>query len=156
MKVMAVASAGGHWIQLMRLRPAWDGQRVTYVTTDAGLEEVARADASRLGETLDAFHAVTDANLKSKIRLARQALQVLWLILRVRPDVVISTGASTGYFALRFAKWTGARTIWVDSIANAEKLSVSGRQVKKYADLWLTQWKHMSTEDGPDYLGEVL
>ena len=36
-KIMAVASAGGHWIQLMRLRKAWDGLPVVYVSTEPGL-----------------------------------------------------------------------------------------------------------------------
>ena len=35
--------------------------------------------------------------------------------------MVISTGAAPGYFAMRFAKWLGRRTIWIDSIANVEQ-----------------------------------
>ena len=38
-RIMAVASAGGHWVQLMRLRPAWQDMDVTYVTTDSGLRQ---------------------------------------------------------------------------------------------------------------------
>jgi hypothetical protein len=57
---------------------------------------------------------------------------------------------------LLFGKLLGARTIWIDSIANAEQLSVSGAKVKPFADLWLTQWPHLVTKDGPDYKGAVL
>jgi hypothetical protein len=74
----------------------------------------------------------------------------------VRPDVVISTGAAPGYFAILFGKKLGAKTIWLDSIANVDELSMSGRAVGKYADLWLTQWEHLATEGGPDFIGAVL
>jgi UDP-N-acetylglucosamine:LPS N-acetylglucosamine transferase len=78
------------------------------------------------------------------------------ILLRERPDVIISTGAAPGYFALRLGKWFGARTIWVDSIANVEKLSLSGQRVGKYADLWLTQWPHLARPEGPYFMGGVL
>jgi hypothetical protein len=44
----------------------------------------------------------------------------------------------------------------VDSIANAEQLSVSGQKVKPFADLWLTQWPHLEGKDGPYYRGAVI
>jgi UDP-N-acetylglucosamine:LPS N-acetylglucosamine transferase len=84
------------------------------------------------------------------------AFQLAWIILREKPDVVISTGAAPGYFSLKFAKWVGARTVWVDSIANAECLSLCGRRVGRSADLWLTQWPHLAEPEGPHYQGAVL
>jgi len=48
------------------------------------------------------------------------------------------------------------KTIWVDSIANADELSMSGQKAGGCADLWLTQWHHLAAEGGPSYLGSVL
>jgi len=62
----------------------------------------------------------------------------------------------SGYFALRFGKLFGARTIWIDSMANAEELSKSGKEVGRYADLWLTQWEHLASSEGPRFIGAVL
>jgi hypothetical protein len=50
----------------------------------------------------------------------------------------------------------GARTIWIDSIANVEELSLSGRRIGKHAHLWLTQWPHLAAPGGPRYEGSVL
>jgi hypothetical protein len=75
---------------------------------------------------------------------------------RTRPDVVVSTGAAPGYFALRIGKILGARTVWIDSIANAEALSRTGTLVRPWADLWLTQWPHLAADGGPAYAGSVL
>lgn len=154
--VMAISSAGGHWVQLMRLRPAWSGMRVTYVTTDPGSEEVLRQDATEAGEAAPGFATVAEANRWQKLRLIKQLSQITFLLLRYRPDVVVSTGAAPGYFALRIGRLLGARTIWIDSMANAEELSLSGQKIGKHVDLWLTQWEHLARPEGPFYLGAVL
>ncbi|CAB5122971.1 hypothetical protein D3OALGA1CA_2697 [Olavius algarvensis associated proteobacterium Delta 3] len=73
-----------------------------------------------------------------------------------RPDIVVSTGALPGYLGIRLASALGKRTIWVDSIANVEELSMSGQRIGAYADLWLTQWPHLAKENGPEYAGQVL
>ena len=153
-RVMAVASAGGHWVQLLRLRPAWKGMDVTYVSTDPGLNAML---AEKCGpENGWRFFAVVEANRWTKLRLVRQLFQLLRIVLKTRPDVIVTTGAAPGYFAIRIGKLLGTRTIWVDSIANAEELSLSGEQVGHHADLWLTQWSHLARADGPDYRGSVI
>jgi hypothetical protein len=102
------------------------------------------------------FRVVNDATLWNKLGLALLALRVLWIVLRERPDVVISTGAAPGYFAIRIGKLVGAKTIWIDSIANVQKLSRSGERIGSRADLWLTQWEHLARPGGPIYAGAVL
>lgn len=155
-RIVAIASAGGHWVQLMRLRAAWEGCDVTYVTTDPGLVEALRRTAAESGSPEPKLHIVTEGNRWQKRRLILQLVQLAVLMLWLRPDAVISTGAAPGYFALRIGKLLGARTIWVESIANAEELSLSGRKIGKYADLWLTQWPHLAKPDGPQFLGSVI
>lgn len=145
-KILAVASGGGHWIQLLRLQPAFEGHEVRYATTH---EEFAKE--------LDApLYVVKDANMDKKLALLWMFLQMFWVLLRYRPDIVITTGAAPGFAALLFGKLFRAKTIWLDSIANAEELSSSGKQAKKVADVWLTQWEHLATEDGPNFKGRVL
>lgn len=155
-RVLAVASAGGHWVQLMRLRAAWRDFEVIYVTTDPGVGPVLRAQALSAGEAAPELRVVQEANRWQKYRLIKQLFQLAWIMLRLRPDRVITTGAAPGYFAVRLGKLLGARTVWIDSMANAEELSLSGQKVGKYADLWLTQWPHLAREGGPTYLGSVL
>jgi UDP-N-acetylglucosamine:LPS N-acetylglucosamine transferase len=146
-KLLALSSGGGHWVQLLRLRAAFEGADVVYATVDEGYRaDVGDAD----------FRVIPDGNLWSKMDLMRSAIGVFWLLLRVRPDVVITTGAAPGYFAVRFGKWMGARVVWVDSVANAEELSKSGRNAGAFVDLWLTQWPHLAREGGPHYTGSVI
>jgi UDP-N-acetylglucosamine:LPS N-acetylglucosamine transferase len=140
-KVLAIASSGGHWVELRRLRPAWSGCNVVYVTTSDVRHEETLQD-----EPAPAFYSVVEASRWEKVKLVKQLLQIAAILLKERPQVIISTGAAPGYFALRIGKLLGAKTVWVDSIANAEELSLSGRKVCSYADLWLTQWEHLAQE----------
>jgi hypothetical protein len=146
-KVLAVASGGGHWVQLLRMLPAFEGCEIAYVTTLASY-------GTQVGNAH--FYAVRDASRWDKVGLVRMAIKLLWIVLRERPDLIISTGAAPGYFSLRIGKIFGARTIWVDSMANVEKLSMSGQHVGRHADLWLTQWPHLARPEGPLFEGAVL
>jgi hypothetical protein len=146
-KVLALSSGGGHWVQLLRLRPAFDGCDITYATTRKSYRD--EIDNGR-------FRTIPDCNRSHKIRTMWCALAVGCLLVRIWPDVVISTGAAPGYFAICFGRWLGMRTIWVDSIANAEELSMSGQMAGRHAGLWLTQWPHLAREKGPAFHGGVL
>lgn len=146
-KILAVASGGGHWTQLMRLREAFDGQDVVFL----GVKEIYRNDVRP-----HLFYAIPDVSRLHKWLLPVSLLKLLWVLLKERPDLVITTGSAPGMLALRLGKLLGARTVWIDSIANVEEMSLSGRKAKKYADLWLTQWPHLASEDGPTYAGSVL
>jgi UDP-N-acetylglucosamine:LPS N-acetylglucosamine transferase len=154
-RVLAVASGGGHWVQLLRLRPAFEGADVTFVT----VSEQYRADVAEDIARGAAFLTVNDATRWNKFGLVKLAWRLFRIIRSTRPDVVITTGAAPGFFALRIAKILGARTAWIDSIANVEEVSLSGRRVGPKADLWLTQWPHLEKSvctHGPAYRGAVL
>lgn len=155
-RILAVASGGGHWAQLMRLTPAWEGCQVTYVTTTAGFRGELMVQAQTRGLPAPGYWVVAEANRKQKRRLLFQMLKLVWIMLVVRPHAIVTTGASIGYFAIRLGKLIGSKCVWVDSIANAEVLSMSGQMVGPYADLWLTQWPEIAADDGPDYEGSVL
>ena len=143
-RVLAVASQGGHIIQLMRLKPVFDRYNTTYVS-------------NQYREDMDGpFYQIVDANRNEKLKLLRLVLQLLVIIIKVRPDVVVSSGAAPGFFAIALGKMLGAKTVWMDSIANAGELSLSGKQAGRFSDLWLTQWPDLAQADGPHYGGKVL
>ena len=146
-RVLALSSGGGHWVQLLRLRPAFDGCDVSYATVNKNY----RGDIE-----CGRFCVIPDCNRSKKLQLLWCALRVCGLLLWLRPDVVVSTGAAPGYFAVRFGRLLGMKTVWVDSVANADQLSMSGQIVGPYAGLWLTQWPQLARHDGPEYRGSVL
>ena len=147
MKILAVASGGGHWIELLRLTPFFELHDTTYTTVNATYADDVDGQP---------FCEVKDATSWTPWATVVLACQILVIVLSRRPDVVITTGAAPGLFALVFGRLIRARTIWLDSIANVDELSRSGRMARRFADLWLTQWPHLAGESGPEYAGSVL
>jgi UDP-N-acetylglucosamine:LPS N-acetylglucosamine transferase len=146
-KILAVASGGGHWVQLMRVAPALASHDLAFVTVNSAYRHQVGANR---------FYAVNDATRWNRVGLLALAMRILLILMKERPDVVISTGAAPGYFALRIAKWFGIQTVWIDSLANVEEVSLSGRRIGRFADLWLTQWQHLQQPDGPVFAGAVI
>jgi UDP-N-acetylglucosamine:LPS N-acetylglucosamine transferase len=146
-KIMAVASGGGHWVQLLKLLPAFRSYKKIFVTVDK------RYKSDVTGET---FFSITDATRWNKLKMLLLLLQIFMIILIQKPKIIITTGAAPGYISLRIGKLFRCKTIWVDSIANCDKLSLSGKLAGPFADLWITQWPHLDCENGPRYYGAVL
>jgi UDP-N-acetylglucosamine:LPS N-acetylglucosamine transferase len=147
-KVIAIASGGGHWIQLQRLKPALADCDVTYVSVYADYADDIPGER---------FYAVSDVTRMSIFKLMVLVPQFVRIMLREKPDVVITTGSAPGLVGLAVAKLvTRARTVWIDSIANCERMSSSGKQARYVADEWLTQWPQLATPKGPNYWGAVI
>lgn len=145
-KIIAVSSAGGHWTQMQRLKMAFEGMQVVYVSTLDGYSKELNGEK---------FYKITDASQWSKIKLIKLFFELIKIIRKEKPDVIISTGAAPGALAILIGKLTRVKTIWVDSIANFEKLSLSGKLVKNITDLHITQWEHLTT-DKTIFKGKVL
>lgn len=145
--MLAVSSGGGHWVQMRRLSPAFRGAEVHYATTDA--------TASDLFEEAR-IHVFPDANKDTPIRLALCLIRLAYIVVRLRPQVVVSTGAAAGFLAIRLARLFGARTMFIDSIANARQLSISARLSVGVADRVLSQWPGVAVLSGAEYRGAVI
>lgn len=148
-KVLAIASPGGHWIQLNKIcNPLEDRFDIVYVTPAASY-----TSANDSGKKII---SVSDASADSKLKLIPLSVQLLKVFITERPKAIISTGAAPGAIAFLIAKFLPIKTIWVDSIANVSQLSRSGRMVKKHADLVLTQWEPLSDNKQVLYKGSIL
>jgi UDP-N-acetylglucosamine:LPS N-acetylglucosamine transferase len=145
-RILAIASGGGHFVQLLRLRPAWEGQLITYATVHG---------ASATDVAPMALLTFRDVSRADWWRLPLTVFDILVILARVRPQVIVTTGALPGLVALALAVPFGVRTLWVDSIANSEVLSGSGGQAGKVATRVLTQWPLLA-QPNVEYWGSVL
>jgi len=123
-----VASAGGHRAELDRALAGivfGDAFRVTY------------RHPHRSADDLPVRHLVHPR--RSPLRTLANALQALWLVLRERPRLVVSTGADVAVPFLWWAKLCGARIVFVETGGSLAP-SLSGRLVYPIADLFVVQW----------------
>jgi len=146
MKILAVASAGGHWIQLLRLKPAFQGQEVVFMSTKQQFKSMV-PDSE--------FFLIPDFNRKDKFLILKSLFGVWKTLKQIKPDFIITTGAAPGLICIFLGRLMGSKTIWLDSIANVEKLSMSGKIAKLMANHVYTQWPDL--EMGKvKYRGKVL
>jgi len=129
------------------MKDAYEHCDVYYLTTNIN-KLVAPDD--------DKVMTVMDADLTNIPKLIPLAFQVLYAVIRNRPDVIISTGAAPGFFAVAFGRIIGAKTIWIDSMANYSKLSVSGHYASKICHVCLTQWPNLADGKRIKHLGSLL
>ncbi len=148
-KILAIASPGGHWIQLNKICNPLDKQfDIVYVTPGAQYASAGKSARKVL--------TITDASADSKRKLIPLAFQLLSIFIKEKPKAIISTGAAPGAIAFLIAKALPIKTIWVDSIANVSQLSRSGRMVQKHADKVITQWEPLSDGKKVIYKGSIL
>ena len=149
LRICLAASAGGHITQLLKLAESWAGHETFCITTT----EVVREKLQRYGKV----YTVGECNREHLLRVILALARCASVILRERPDVVISTGAAVGCIVCFLAKLTGAKVIWLDSITNVERISLSGRMVRHIADLFLVQWPELAQKySNVEYAGEVI
>lgn len=147
LRMLVAASKGGHWEQAMLLRDAFQNFDVTYVTTDRMI---------LVDGLVTNGQVIPDCNRHRPLLIFWCALKSMLIVLRNRPQYILSTGALPGLFCIVAGRLVGAKTIWVDSIANAERLSMCGRVARRLASLCLTQWEHLARPNGPTYSGSIL
>jgi UDP-N-acetylglucosamine:LPS N-acetylglucosamine transferase len=149
LKICLAASAGGHISQLLKLAACWNGYETFCVTTT----EVIRNKLNKLGEV----YVVGECNRQHPMRVIAVLMRCLRIVLRERPDVVISTGAAAGCMLCFLGKMFGAKVVWIDSITNVERISLSGRMVRYIADLFLVQWPELADRyNKVEFVGTVV
>jgi len=138
LKILAIASVGGHWIELLRITQGLE--------TAGELVFVSTHDKCKTMVTGHKYYTVSDFsrwNFYKSIPVFFKALRILF---KENADVVITTGAAPGLIFLFAAKLSGKKTIWIDSVANVLHLSMSGRIASKFASQTYTQWEELSNE----------
>jgi UDP-N-acetylglucosamine:LPS N-acetylglucosamine transferase len=146
-KLIALASGGGHWVQLQRLRPAFAEFDTVYVSMfDSYADQVAGSP----------YYTVPDASRFDVKSFAPVFAKAMWILLKERPRRLVTTGSAPMLAFVLLARLMGARTLWVDSIANSERLSSSGRLAKRIAHRVVSQWPEVAAREGVQCWGAVI
>jgi UDP-N-acetylglucosamine transferase subunit ALG13 len=114
--------------QLLDLQRAWSAHEYFFVSEDTALSRSIAAEHPTYFVT---HVALGQARLGSPWRMmaaaARNFFQSARIILRERPDVVVSTGAGAVFFALAWARLLGAKVVVIESFARFDRPSLFAR-----------------------------
>ena len=126
----------GHWVQLLRIAKALEKEfDVVYMSTH---EKCATMVEGRV------YYSMNDFSRWDFYKMFPELLHSIYIICKEKPSIVITTGAAPGLVCLFAAKICGIRTVWIDSIANVEHISFSGRIASKFASRIYTQWPSLA------------
>lgn len=135
-QLLLACSAGGHLLQLLALRPAWQEYSRLWVTDD-------KSDARSLLEAEPVAFAYGPPN-RHPANVLRNAALAWRLVRRYRPQVVLTTGAGTAVPFAVIARLHGARVVYVESITRMTTPSVSCRLLAPFADRVYVQWESLA------------
>ena len=70
-------------------------------------------------------------------------LKTIVMYFKIRPKVIITTGTHTAGPMCYLGKIFGSKIIYIETIANINTKTATGRLIYPIADLFLVQWKEM-------------
>jgi beta-1,4-N-acetylglucosaminyltransferase len=133
--VMLVCSSGGHLQQMLALEPVWSAYSHMWVTFDKSDARSLLAD-----ERVVYAYSPTNRNVKNLLR----NLVLAWRTLRrVRPRVLLTTGAGVAVPFAWIGRMLGVRIVYVESFTRIEGPSLTGRLVAPIAHRAYVQWPEM-------------
>ena len=136
-KVCFIASSGGHFEQLMMLKPLMKKYDSFIVT------EKTNYSVSNLEFNTYYLHQVNRREKSFIFRMIGNSLKTLKILISERPDVVISTGALATIPMCLFGKIFGKKIVFIESFAKVNSQTLTGKLVYKFADRFYVQWEEM-------------
>ena len=136
-KICFIASTGGHFEQLMMLKPLMDKYDSFIVTEKTGYS-VIKDDRK--------IYYLNQVNRHERtfvFNMITNALKSFKIFLREKPDVVISTGALATIPMCIFAKILNKKIIFIESFAKVTSPTLTGKLIYKFADQFYVQWEQM-------------
>ena len=133
MKVCLVGSSGGHLTHLYMLKDFWKDKDRFWVTFD-------KEDARSILENEKVIPCCypTNRNIKNLIKNTFLAIKVL---LKEKPDLIISSGAAVAVPFFYIGKILGAKLIYIEVFDRIDKSTVTGKLVYPIADKFIVQWE---------------
>lgn len=133
--LVLVCSAGGHLLQLLALRAAWEPFSRIWVTLEAEDSVSLLAD-----ERVSFAHGPTIRNVHNLVRNVHFA----WRLLRsARPSVIVTTGAALAVPFAFVGRLLGIPTVYIESLSRIDRPSLSYRLVAPVLDRSYVQWPEL-------------
>jgi UDP-N-acetylglucosamine:LPS N-acetylglucosamine transferase len=147
-RVLLVASPGGHLLQMLALKPAWEDLEQRWVTLEAADTKYLLSDADVVFA-----HGPAARNIPNLLRNLRLAW---WTLRAYKPDVILSTGAAIAPPFFIVGRMLGIRLVYVESFTRVRRPAMAGRMVYPFADRFFVQWPHSSSARRAIYAGSVV
>lgn len=136
-KICFAASSGGHYEQLLMLKPLMEKYDSFVIT------EKTNYSAETKGEKI---YYLNQVNRKEK-NFIWTMIQNVWKSIGIyrkeKPDVIICTGVLAMIPICMISKMMGKELIYIESFAKVTSPTETGKLLYKFADRFYVQWESM-------------
>ena len=140
-KVLFISSTGGHLNELLQLSSLFEKYDYHIVTekdkTNAYLEDKYEGRVSYLPYGTRS-HFITYI-----FKYLYLIIKTLFLYIKIRPQVIVTTGTHTAGPMCYLGKLFGSKIIYIETYANINRKTATGRLIYPIADLFIVQWEEM-------------
>ena len=137
LKICFAASSGGHFDQLMMLRPLME-QHVSFIVTEKTAYETNV-------EGIKTYYMiqVNREEINCLLKLLVNTFKSLRLYFAEKPDVIICTGVLAMIPLCLICKLFGKKLVFIESFAKVTSPTRSGKLLYRFADQFYVQWPQM-------------
>lgn len=140
-RVLFISSTGGHLSELMQLSPLFEKYDYHIITEKDKVNEKLK---EKYGDKLDFLPYGTRAKLFTYIfKYIYLCIKTVYLYSKIRPKVIVTTGTHTAGPMCILGKIFGSKIIYIETFANINKKTATGRLIYPIADLFIVQWEEM-------------
>lgn len=136
-KICFAASSGGHLEEISRLKKI-EEEYTSFLLTEKG-------NFNELDFTEKVIY-VSQINRKEKLfvfKFIALFMKSFQIILKEKPDCIISLGALATYPICLLGKIMGKKIIYIESFSRVDTPSLSGKLMYRIADLFIVQWREL-------------
>lgn len=140
-KVLFISSTGGHLNELLQLEPLFEKYNYNIITEkDKSTECLKEKYKDRI--------YYLPYGTRSKLFLYifiyfYLCLKSVYLYFKIKPKVIVTTGTHTVGPICCLGKLFGCKIIYIETYANRNKKTATGRIIYHFADLFIVQWEEM-------------
>lgn len=139
-RVLFISSAGGHLEQLLTLKSTMDYFESSIVTEK-------NAATESLKEKLDNVFFLPFFSRKNKLLFPIVFLRIVFLsavlLIKLKPKVIVSTGAGVTVPICFLGKLSGKKIVYIETFSRMESQTLSGRLCYRIADRFIIQWESL-------------
>ncbi|EOG6176942.1 polysaccharide biosynthesis protein [Clostridium perfringens] len=135
-KICFIASSGGHFEQLMMLKPIMKKHRSFIVTEKTNY-------SVNTDQKVYYLKQVNRHEVEFILLMILNSFKSLKIFLKEKPDVIISTGALSVIPICVIGKVFGKKIIFIESFAKITSPTLTGRFIYKFADRFYIQWESL-------------
>ena len=140
-KVLFISSTGGHFNELLQLKPLFKKYDYHIITEK---DDMTKGYKEEYGDKISYMLYGTRAHMfKYIFQLLANCFITLFLFIKIRPKYIVTTGTHTAGPMCVLGKIFRRKIIYIETFANRNTKTATGKLIYKFADLFIVQWEEM-------------